>query len=100
MQVRKLGEAAQFECMLTKPYTTTRVEWFWNDMRVKIAFYHTSLIQSSFYNIRNITHVDPGIYECRVNYFIAHRKVFTTAAFGKLLVTGMKKIYLTKTVIF
>ena len=61
-------------------------------MLVKLSFYRSSRYQSSFYEILNITHGDAGVYECRVDYFIGHRKVFTTAAFGKLLVTGMKKI--------
>ena len=99
MQVRNLGEAAQFECRFIKP-NRKRVEWYWNNMLVKLAFYHTSRVKSSFYYIPSITHGDAGIYECRVDYIIGHRKVFTTAAVGKLLVTGMKKIYLTKTAIF
>ena len=65
------------------------MEWYWNNSLAKATLYYSDRITRSSYQIHHITHAHAGIYECKVSYLVAHRKVFTVSALGQLIVAGM-----------
>ena len=88
--VKRVGESAQFTCVVFSNSKAKQVEWYWNNSLANATFYNSDhIIVKSSYQIHYITHVHAGVYECRVSYLVAHRKVFTVSALGQLVVAGI-----------
>ena len=80
--VKSVGESAQFTCVFFSRSKAKMVEWYWNNSLAKATFYYSDRIARSSYQIHYITHAHAGMYECKVSYLVAHRKVFTVSALG------------------